>query len=76
MLANMEAFYGTRWVALRYGNVCGADPDGVIGEAKPKPHTLMTWAMYSLLANLGLMPLDRRCVRETLTVFGDEIPDA
>lgn len=74
MLAKLEANYGTRWVALRYGNVCGADPDGVIGEAKPKPHTLMTLAIYSLLANLGLMPLDRRGVREVLTVFGDDYP--
>ena len=38
-----------RWVSLRYGNVCGADPSGFVGEAKRKPHTLMTLAMYSLL---------------------------
>ena len=40
---------GLRWVSLRYGNVCGADPAGYVGEAKRKPHTLMTLAMYSLL---------------------------
>ena len=40
---------GLRWVSLRYGNVCGADPAGFVGEAKRKPHTLMTLAMYSLL---------------------------
>ena len=39
-----------RWVSLRYGNVCGADPAGFVGEAKRKPHTLMTLAMYSLLS--------------------------
>ena len=27
---------GIKWTSLRYGNVCGADPSGLIGEAKPK----------------------------------------
>ena len=74
MLAKLEALNGTRWIALRYGNVCGADPDGEIGEAKPKPHTLMTLAIYSLLANMGEMPLDRYGVREVLKVFGTDYP--
>ena len=31
-LPHYERAYGIRWVALRYFNAAGADPDGVIGE--------------------------------------------
>lgn len=51
MLRKYEAKHGIRWVALRYGNVCGADPEARIGEAKRKPHTLLTLATYSLLGH-------------------------
>lgn len=40
--------HNLRWVSLRYGNVCGAAPSGHVGEAKRRPHTLMTLAIYSL----------------------------
>lgn len=53
MMEKAEKAFGLRWISLRYGNVCGADPEGRIGEAKPKPHTLMTLAIYSIMARKG-----------------------
>ena len=53
MMEKAEQDFGLRWISLRYGNVCGADPKGRIGEAKPKPHTLMTLAIYSIMARQG-----------------------
>lgn len=38
MLADFAAADGLRWVALRYFNAAGADPEGEIGEAHD-PHT-------------------------------------
>ncbi len=32
MLADYSAAFGLRYVALRYFNACGADPDGELGE--------------------------------------------
>jgi len=49
ILSKYEAAFGLKWVSLRYGNVCGADPSGTIGEAKKRPHTLMTLAIHTLL---------------------------
>eukprot|EP00996_Jenningsia_fusiforme_P003707 NODE_4503_length_799_cov_54.492000_g4164_i0.p1 GENE.NODE_4503_length_799_cov_54.492000_g4164_i0~~NODE_4503_length_799_cov_54.492000_g4164_i0.p1 ORF type:complete len:252 (-),score=47.89 NODE_4503_length_799_cov_54.492000_g4164_i0:44-706(-) len=49
MMRKFEVAHELRWTSLRYGNVCGADPEGVLGEAKRRPHTLMTLAIYSLL---------------------------
>lgn len=49
MLAKYQKAHGIRWVSLRYGNVCGADPEGNVGEAKKKPHTLMTLAIHTIL---------------------------
>jgi len=64
MLSKYEAKHGLRWVSLRYGNVCGADPGGLIGEAKKRPHTLMTLAIHTLLG--------RRA--NFLSVFGTAYP--
>lgn len=36
-------------IALRYFNVCGADPDGVLGDAKPNPTNLMTLTIWQAL---------------------------
>lgn len=44
---------GIKSIALRYFNVCGADPSGKIGEAKPKPTTLMTMAIYQVLGKIS-----------------------
>lgn len=54
---------GIESVALRYFNVCGADPDGEIGEAKPKPTTLVVLAIYQAL---GKIP--------ELQIFGRDYP--
>ncbi|VWB47303.1 UDP-glucose 4-epimerase [Burkholderia aenigmatica] len=41
MAADFERAYGLKWVALRYFNAAGADPDGMIGEChEPETHAL------------------------------------
>jgi UDP-glucose-4-epimerase GalE len=41
MLADLGPAHGLRWIALRYFNAAGADPDGDIGEAHdPEPHLI------------------------------------
>jgi len=54
---------GIDWISLRYFNVCGASLDGEMGEAKPKPTTLMTLAIWNLIGKL-----------DTLSVFGNDYP--
>jgi UDP-arabinose 4-epimerase len=61
MLADYATSYGLRFVALRYFNAAGADPDGEIGERhNPETHVI---------------PLAARGVLEdgyTFTIFGDD----
>jgi len=64
ILKKYEEQHGLKWVSLRYGNVCGADTNGTIGEAKRRPHTLMTLAIHTLLG--------RRA--NFLSVFGTTYP--
>ena len=41
MLADLNVAYGLPWIALRYFNAAGADPDGQIGEAHdPETHLI------------------------------------
>jgi UDP-glucose-4-epimerase GalE len=41
MLADVNVAYGVPWIALRYFNAAGADPDGQIGEAHdPETHLI------------------------------------
>jgi UDP-arabinose 4-epimerase len=41
MLADLEVANGTRWIALRYFNAAGADPDGELGEEHdPETHAI------------------------------------
>jgi len=41
MLADLNVAYGLSWIALRYFNAAGADPDGQIGEAHdPETHLI------------------------------------
>jgi UDP-glucose-4-epimerase GalE len=41
ILADFEAAYGIRHVALRYFNAAGADPDGILGECHdPETHVI------------------------------------
>jgi UDP-glucose-4-epimerase GalE len=61
-LPHVERAHGVRWVALRYFNAAGADPDGWIGEAHdPEEHLIPR----AIAAVRGGRPL---------TVFGDDYP--
>lgn len=61
LMEKYNKMHGISFVALRYFNVCGAHPDGTIGDDKPKPSNLMT---VSMLNALGKIP--------ELTIFGKD----
>lgn len=61
MLADFEAAHGLRWIALRYFNAAGADPDGEIGEDHD-PETR--------IVPLVLAAADRR--DDAVTVYGTD----
>jgi UDP-arabinose 4-epimerase len=64
MLRDAERAHGLRWIALRYFNAAGADPDGEIGEAHdPETH---------------LIPLVIGAARDgvPLRIFGDDYKTA
>ena len=53
MLHSFEAAYGLQWLALRYFNAAGADPDGELGEQHdPETHLIP----LAVLAALGKIP--------------------
>lgn len=53
MLIDFEKAYGMSWVALRYFNAAGADPDGELGERHdPETHAIP----LAIQAALGLRP--------------------
>ena len=57
------AIHGLQWIALRYFNACGADPDGEIGEAHdPEPH------LIPLILDVAM----RR--REAVMIYGNDYP--
>jgi UDP-glucose-4-epimerase GalE len=61
-LPHYERAYGIRWVALRYFNAAGADPDGVIGEDhNPEIHLIPR----AIDATMGAEPL---------ALFGEDYP--
>ena len=61
-LPHFERAYGLKWVALRYFNAAGADPDGLLGEDHhPEIHIIPR----AIDAALG---------RDSLQVFGDDYP--
>ena len=63
MLYDYGKAYGLRWVALRYFNAAGADPDGEIGEMhEPETHAIP----LAILAALGRMP--------SFQVYGTDYP--
>jgi UDP-arabinose 4-epimerase len=64
ILASYGGAYGLKWVALRYFNAAGADPDGELGEDhNPETH---------------LIPLALRAAEEAdpLVIFGTDYPTA
>lgn len=63
MLADFQIAYGLQWVALRYFNAAGADPQGELGEAHdPETHLL------PLIIQAALDP------GRSITVFGSDYP--
>ena len=63
MMADFETAYGLRWMALRYFNAAGADPDGEIGELHyPETH----------LIPLALTAADGNLTK--LEIYGDDYP--
>jgi len=61
ILAESEAAYGIRWVALRYFNASGADPSGLIGEDHTPEHHLIPIVLQVALGQ-----------REKVILFGDD----
>ena len=61
-LPHLQAAYGIRWVALRYFNASGADPDGEIGEDHSPEIHLIPRAIEAANGGRGLQ------------VFGDDYP--
>ena len=62
-LADAEKAYGLKWLALRYFNACGADPDCETGEChEPETHLIPR----ALMAAAGDIP--------HLDVFGTDYP--
>lgn len=65
MAADYERAYGMRWVALRYFNAAGADPEGELGERHaPETHAIP----LALGAALGIGP--------AFSVLGTDYPTA
>ncbi|MGE5505071.1 MAG: UDP-glucose 4-epimerase GalE [Actinomycetota bacterium] len=63
MLADQGRAYGLKWMALRYFNAAGADPDGEIGEDhRPETHLIPR----ALMAAAGEIPY--------LDLFGTDYP--
>jgi UDP-glucose-4-epimerase GalE len=61
-LPHFETAHGTSWVALRYFNASGADPDGEIGEDHSPEIHLIPRAIEAATGGRGLQ------------VFGDDYP--
>jgi UDP-glucose 4-epimerase len=49
VLKKYDKVCGIKSIALRYFNVCGADPEGVLGDGKPNPTNLMTLTIWQAL---------------------------
>ena len=61
-LPHFETAYGMHWVALRYFNASGADPEGEIGEDHSPEIHVIPRAIEAAIGGPGL------------TVFGDDYP--
>ena len=61
-LPHFERAYGLKWVALRYFNAAGADPDGEIGEDHSPEIHLIPRALEAVSGGRGLQ------------IFGDDYP--
>jgi UDP-glucose-4-epimerase GalE len=81
MLADLNVAYGLPWIALRYFNAAGADPDGQVGEThSPETHLIplvleaaRTGATIRIFGNDYETP-DGTCIRDYIHV--DDIAEA
>lgn len=65
MLGDFSKAHGLRWIALRYFNAAGADPDGEIGE-EHNPETHLIPLVLDAAAG----------VRPSITIYGDDYATA
>jgi UDP-arabinose 4-epimerase len=63
VLQDHAAAYGLRYLALRYFNACGADPEGLIGDCRPNATHLIPRALKAAAGR-----------SERLEVFGTDYP--
>lgn len=63
MLRDAAAAHGLRYIALRYFNVCGADPDGRSGQATRNPTHLLEIAAQVATGQ-----------RSEMWIYGDDYP--
>ncbi|MEA1937804.1 MAG: UDP-glucose 4-epimerase GalE [Pseudomonadota bacterium] len=63
MLADYKDAYSLNWIALRYFNACGADPDGETGEAHDPETHLIPRALMAATLDI-----------ESLDLFGTDYP--
>jgi UDP-glucose 4-epimerase len=76
MLRDSHAAYGLNYVALRYFNVAGADPQGRTGQSTPRATHLIKVACQTALGQRGQMDVfgtdydtpDGTCVRDYIHV--------
>ncbi|QIG52019.1 UDP-glucose 4-epimerase GalE [Nordella sp. HKS 07] len=76
MLKDYAAAYGLRYVALRYFNACGADPDGELGEWHDPETHLIPKALLAAGGRISHLPVfgddyetpDGTCVRDYIHV--------
>ncbi|MFA6075691.1 MAG: UDP-glucose 4-epimerase GalE [Negativicutes bacterium] len=64
-MSDYSRAYGLRFVALRYFNACGADPDGCIGEDHDPESHLIPLVLFAASGE-----------RSSIKIFGDDYPTA
>jgi len=76
ILKDLAAATNFHYIALRYFNVAGADPDGLLGQAYPDPTNLITRALKAASGQLSPLPIygtdyptpDGTCIRDYVHV--------
>lgn len=61
VLKKYDEVCGIKHIALRYFNVCGADPEGDLGDSKPNPTNLMSLTIWQALGK-----------RSNIEIFGTD----
>jgi UDP-glucose 4-epimerase len=71
MPADVNVACGLPWMALRYFNAAGADPDGQIGEARDPETHLIPLVLAAARSGIRLgtaSSVNRRVLREVTTM--------